>query len=340
MQTNFTLAQLADPDVANSEKILRSCVHCGFCTATCPTYLMLGDELDSPRGRIYLIKDMLEGGKPANERGDAPYRPLPVVPVLHDHLPVGRRLHASGRPRPRPYREDLPAALCRPRDPRAAGFRAAPSAALPRGASSAGAAGAGRSPAWCARLPGGNRLAAMLKLAPKCPAAVVAGQPARHLPRGRQSAGNAWRCCAAAPSPSSIPASTRPPSGCSPASASRWCRRRRRSAAARFAHHMGRARRGARATRSATSMPGSRRSTAGGLDAIIVTTSGCGTTVKDYGFMFRLDPAYAEKAKRVSALAKDISEYPRNARPRHAQKTARGLPSPTTQPARCSTASR
>src|ERR1044071_3990280 len=65
MQTNFSLLQLADPDVANSEKILRTCVHCGFCTATCPTYLLLGDELDSPRGRIYLIKDMFEGGKAA-----------------------------------------------------------------------------------------------------------------------------------------------------------------------------------------------------------------------------------------------------------------------------------
>src|SRR5574339_656629 len=67
MQTNFTLAQLADPDVAVSEKILRSCVHCGFCTATCPTYVLLGDELDSPRGRIYLIKDMLEQGRAAGE---------------------------------------------------------------------------------------------------------------------------------------------------------------------------------------------------------------------------------------------------------------------------------
>src|SRR5579864_7959368 len=67
MQTNFSLAQLADPDVAVSEKILRSCVHCGFCTATCPTYVLLGDELDSPRGRIYLIKDMLENDKPAND---------------------------------------------------------------------------------------------------------------------------------------------------------------------------------------------------------------------------------------------------------------------------------
>src|SRR5262245_48242120 len=66
MQTSFTLAQLADPDVAESEKILRSCVHCGFCTATCPTYVLLGDELDSPRGRIYLIKEMLEHDQPAS----------------------------------------------------------------------------------------------------------------------------------------------------------------------------------------------------------------------------------------------------------------------------------
>src|SRR5438552_7068899 len=65
MQTSFTLAQLADPAAAESERILRACVHCGFCTATCPTYVLLGDELDSPRGRIYLIKDMLEHDRPA-----------------------------------------------------------------------------------------------------------------------------------------------------------------------------------------------------------------------------------------------------------------------------------
>ena len=65
MQTSFTLAQLADPDIAEADRILRTCVHCGFCTATCPTYVLLGDELDSPRGRIYLIKDMLENARPA-----------------------------------------------------------------------------------------------------------------------------------------------------------------------------------------------------------------------------------------------------------------------------------
>src|SRR5580658_8374047 len=66
MQTSFTLAQLADPNIAEAEKILRACVHCGFCNATCPTYVLDGNELDSPRGRIYLIKEMLEHDRPAS----------------------------------------------------------------------------------------------------------------------------------------------------------------------------------------------------------------------------------------------------------------------------------
>src|SRR5687767_15943060 len=65
MQTNFSAEQLENPHTAESNKILRTCVHCGFCTATCPTFVLLGDELDSPRGRIYLIKDMLENDRPA-----------------------------------------------------------------------------------------------------------------------------------------------------------------------------------------------------------------------------------------------------------------------------------
>src|SRR6202012_6051866 len=64
MKTEFSPAQLADPDIAEADKILRKCVHCGFCTATCPTYVLLGDELDSPRGRIYLIREMLEKDRP------------------------------------------------------------------------------------------------------------------------------------------------------------------------------------------------------------------------------------------------------------------------------------
>ena len=61
MQTTFSLAQMADPHIEQANDILRKCVHCGFCTATCPTFVLLGDELHSPRGRIYLIKGLLEG---------------------------------------------------------------------------------------------------------------------------------------------------------------------------------------------------------------------------------------------------------------------------------------
>ena len=68
METNFSKEQLKDKDNKSTEKIIRKCVHCGFCNATCPTYNLLGDELDGPRGRIYLIKDMLENNKPANDK--------------------------------------------------------------------------------------------------------------------------------------------------------------------------------------------------------------------------------------------------------------------------------
>ena len=96
MKTEFSLEQLADPDVAEADKILRACVHCGFCTATCPTYVLLGDELDSPRGRIYLIKEMLEKNQPADSGGRQAHRSLPFMLRLHDHLPLGCALHASG----------------------------------------------------------------------------------------------------------------------------------------------------------------------------------------------------------------------------------------------------
>ena len=103
MQTGFTAEQLKDPHTARSADIVRTCVHCGFCTATCPTYLLLGDERDSPRGRIYMIKDMLENSRPADETVVKHVDRCLSLPVLHDHLPLGRALHAPHRPCPRLY---------------------------------------------------------------------------------------------------------------------------------------------------------------------------------------------------------------------------------------------
>ncbi len=113
MQTHFTDAQLADPDTAVANQVLRSCVHCGLCTATCPTFQLLGDELDSPRGRIYLIKDMLENNEPATQGSRSACGSLLVVPVVHDDVPLRRALHASGGSCPRLYRTHLPPAADR-----------------------------------------------------------------------------------------------------------------------------------------------------------------------------------------------------------------------------------
>ena len=177
MQTNFTLAQLADPHVAESEAILRKCVHCGFCTATCPTYVTLGNELDSPRGRIYLIKDMLENGRPADDEVVDPYRPLSLLPCLHDHLSVRRQLHAPGRSRPHPYRGDLQATADGPADAQRAGRGSALSRSLPAGAQGGPLRAAVR--ALMKRIPALKPFGAMLDLAPRSHPGAVAFRQAR-----------------------------------------------------------------------------------------------------------------------------------------------------------------
>ena len=107
MQTNFTAEQLTDPRLAEADRILKRCVHCGLCTAVCSTYVVLGDERDSPRGRIYLMKDMFERERRARAAEGAPAsRPLPELPLVHDDVPERRRLHASDRPGARPHRGD------------------------------------------------------------------------------------------------------------------------------------------------------------------------------------------------------------------------------------------
>ena len=167
MQTNFSPEQLRDPDTAVSNQVLRTCVHCGFCTATCPTFVLLGDELDSPRGRIYLIKDMLEAGRPATEevvrhvdRCLSCLSCMTTCPsgVHYMHL-VDHARHYIERTYRRPWHERLLRA--------AAGHAAAASRAVPRRRCSA--------PGWRGRsrglVPGrgmlAQRLRAMLALAPR-----------------------------------------------------------------------------------------------------------------------------------------------------------------------------
>jgi glycolate oxidase iron-sulfur subunit len=305
MQTSFTLAQLADPDVANSEKILRSCVHCGFCTATCPTYLLLGDELDSPRGRIYLIKDMLEGGKPANEqvvrhidRCLSCLACMTTCPsgVDYMHLVDHARAHIHRTYR-RPFADRTVRWLLAAVLPYPKRFRAALAAAR-MGRPFAG---------LVAKLPGGDRLAAMLRLAPRSlPPPTPASRPGIFRPAGerKQRVVLLRGCAQSVLDPAINEAAIRllnrlgievvqaPDEVCCGA----------------LTHHMGRAEDShGKARRNVDAW--TKEIEAGGLDAIVVTTSGCGTTVKDYGFLLRLDPDYAEKAKRVAALAKDISEY-------------------------------
>ncbi|WP_156678570.1 glycolate oxidase subunit GlcF [Sphingomonas profundi] len=301
MQTDFSPAQLADPATAASEAVIRKCVHCGFCTATCPTYVLLGDELDSPRGRIYLIKDMLERERaPTAEIVKHVDRCLSCLSCMttcpsgvnYMHLVDHARAYIEERYR-RPLRERLLRGILARVLPHPRRFR------------------------WALRLARLGRLAAPLlarSAALRPIAAMLALAPARVPPAAR-------------PTNAPVPAAKGRVAllqGC----AEPVLRPEFRAAAVRLlnraghdvvfapgegccgalVHHMG---------RDADSLAAARRNVdawsrlidAGGLSAILVTASGCGTTIKDYGFMLRDDPAYAERAAAVSALARDIAEF-------------------------------
>lgn len=305
MQTSFTLAQLADPHVAESEKILRKCVHCGFCTATCPTYVTLGNELDSPRGRIYLIKDMLENGRPADEeivthvdRCLSCLSCMTTCPsgVNYMHLVDHARAHIEQTYR-RPLIDRAIRSLLAAVLPYPGRFRAALKlAALGRPFASMFSAVKPLKP-----------LAAMLAMAPRAvPASSTVSQPATHGARGERRGRVALLtgCAQSVLDPAINDATVRlltrlgvevvvpQGEGCCGA----------------LVHHMGREEAALDAARNNVDA-WTREIKRGGLDAIIITASGCGTTIKDYGFMLRLDPAYADKAAQVSALAKDVTEY-------------------------------
>ncbi|MDF1634012.1 glycolate oxidase subunit GlcF [Mycoplana sp. MJR14] len=305
MQTNFTAEQLSDPHVATSEKILRKCVHCGFCTATCPTYVTLGNELDSPRGRIYLIKDMLENGRPADEQVvthiDRCLSCLACTTtcpsgVDYMHLVDHARMHIENTYR-RPFRERLFRNLLAAVLPHPGRFRLAlHAAALGRPFSG-----------LLRRMRGLEPLGAMLDLAPRrVPKPSAAARPATHPAAGTRRGRVAILTGCAQPvlKPEINEATIRLLTRLGVevvAPAGEVC-------CGSLVHHMGREEQALEAARRNVDV-WLREIENGGLDAVIITASGCGTTIKDYGFMLRLDPAYADKAARVSALAKDVTEY-------------------------------
>ncbi|MDK1378607.1 MULTISPECIES: glycolate oxidase subunit GlcF [unclassified Sinorhizobium] len=305
MQTNFSPAQLADPHVAESEKILRKCVHCGFCTATCPTYVVLGDELDSPRGRIYLIKDMLENGRAADretvthiDRCLSCLSCLTTCPsgVDYMHLVDHARIHIE-KTYKRPLKDRFARAVLAAVLPYPKRFRLALRAAR----ITRPLAGTVK------RIPWLRTFGVMLDLAPNAVPPPSAGtRPATYATKGERRGRVAILTGCAQPvlKPEINEAAIRLLTGQGievVVSAGEGC-------CGALVHHMGREEQALEAARRNVDI-WLKAADEDGLDAIIVTASGCGTTIKDYGHMLRLDPGYAEKAAKVSALAKDITEY-------------------------------
>ena len=300
MQTSFTADQLATPRIAEANTILRKCVHCGFCTATCPTYVLLGDELDSPRGRIYLIKNMLESGQPATQetvkhldRCLSCLSCMTTCPsgVNYMHLIDEARAHVE-ETYDRPLFERLLRNVLAYTMPRPALFRlsligaklASPLAPL-------------------AKSLGATRIGALLSLVPKSmPSPERFGQPGTYPAQGEKKGRVAllMGCVQSVLDPGINAATIRLitrlgyeviVSG-------------EESCCGSLTHHMGKEEDAlARARRSVDQW------TKADVDTVIVTASGCGTTIKDYGHMLRLDPAYAGKAKAIAAKAKDITEF-------------------------------
>ena len=303
MQTSFTLAQLADPVTAEADKILRACVHCGFCTATCPTYVLLGNELDSPRGRIYLIKDMLENDRPATgevvkhiDRCLSCLACMTTCPsgVHYMHLVDHARDHIE-RTYTRPLGDRLLRELL---------ARVLPDARLFRFVAVAGMLA--KPLALPLKALGLTRLAAMLKLIP----ARVAppNDPSRKVypAQGQRRARVALHagCLNPVLSPSTNESAIRVLNRAGVevviAAGDGCC--------GSLVHHMGREEQALAQARSLIDA-WTHEIEGEGLDAILITVSGCGTVVKDYGHLLRTDSAYAAKAERVGKLARDVSEY-------------------------------
>ena len=299
MKTEFTEAQLSDPKIARSNEILRACVHCGFCTATCPTYQVLGDELDSPRGRIYLMKDMLENDRDPDaktvthiDRCLSCLACMTTCPsdVHYMHLVDHARDYIEARYK-RPLGDRMLRWLLARILPYPGRFRLA-------------LLGARLGRPFAPLMPDA-RLRAMLEMAPKHIPPVSRNDAPQTFPaqgaRVRRVAlmtGCAQRALNTDINDATIRLLTR--LGCEVVVA------RGAGCCGALTHHMGKTAE-SHATAEKNIRAWVREMDGEGLDAIVINTSGCGTTVKDYGHMFRLDPL-ATEAARVSGIAVDVSE--------------------------------
>ena len=304
MQTTFTSEQLKDPRVAEADRILRRCVHCGLCTAVCPTYVVLGDERDSPRGRIYLMKDMYEKGKaPSPEVRHHIDRCLSCLSctttcpsgVDYMHLVDGARAEIEEKShrhlKTRLLRRLLAFVVPYPR----------------RFLLAVKAARFGRPFTSLMRRLGLKELAAMVELAPawlpvppKYEGPGIALSKAEKRGRVALMTGCAQQVLRPDINDATIRLLARRGVDVIVANGAGCC--------GALTHHLGRegdALRQARRNIDAWS----REMARGNVDAIIINASGCGTTVKDYGHMLRFDPGYKDRAATISALAHDITEY-------------------------------
>ncbi|MGH1368192.1 MAG: glycolate oxidase subunit GlcF [Maritimibacter sp.] len=299
MQTFFTDEQLQDPGLERANDILRACVHCGFCTATCPTYQVLGDELDSPRGRIYLIKDMLESGRDADaetvkhvDRCLSCLACMTTCPsgVHYMHLVDHARAHIENT-----YKRPLMDRILRGVLARVVPFPKRFRLAL---------LGAKMVRPFRAMIPDA-RLRAMVDMAPKHIPPVSRNDDAQVFPaKGKRRkrvalmTGCAQKALDTDINDATIRLLTR--LGCEVVVA------KGAGCCGALTHHMGKES-AAHGSAIINIKAWMRELTGEGLDAIVINTSGCGTTVKDYGHMFRTTDL-AQEAAVIAGLARDVSE--------------------------------
>ncbi len=299
MKTDFTSEQPTNPLIQMMEDNLRKCVHCGFCLSACPTYSVLGDERDSPRGRIYLIKDMLEqGGPPQAEIVTHIDRCLSCLACMSacpsgvhyqhyiDHARAFVEEHHQ-----RPWFEELLRNVLAEILPYAGRFRLAlnlaklakPFAAL-----------------------FGKQLSGIINMAPaKIPQVIMPDGPQVYPAEGAAKKriallpGCAQKVLRPSINEATIRLLTRLGAEVVIAEGVGCC--------GALTHHLGKddaAREFAKANIDAWL----RELDLGGLDAIVINAAGCGTEVKDYAFLLKEDLDYCDKAQKISELTKDITE--------------------------------